>query len=119
MGIYGINERVNQLSHISLLQIFAHWLEIWTIPVAGAIPPTPIPVIDISTDFAHQVCNTKDYSISRVGIAIAAQPCISGVFPRCSIPPEAKHANTWEPPRTRVVPQVLILPIQNFVPGIV
>ena len=60
LAIDGVEERVDELAHAVLPEVAAGRAEVGAVPVAGAVPPAPVAMIDVAADVAHQVGDAED-----------------------------------------------------------
>src|ERR1017187_4121369 len=67
------------------------------------------------THLTHEVGDAKDFAVGGGGVTVSTHPGVAGIHPRRALPPPAQHSNGGEPTGTRVVPKILVLPIETFV----
>ena len=104
MRIDGVQERIDELTHVSFSQILTHYFEVRAAPITGVVPPSPIAVVDVRAHFAHEIRHAKYFAKGRIAISISANPGVARILPRGSVPPPTQHAYGGKPTGARVVP---------------
>ncbi len=114
-----VEEGIDQLPHAGFAEVVAGGAEVRPVPIAGPVPPTPVAMIHVRADAAHQVGDAEDFAVGAFHVRVAAGPAHARLPPAGALHPVAEHADGGKPRLSGVIPKIAVLPVENLVAGLV